>query len=169
MSSVVEKKRTIALNVCATLFVLCVSVEAQQPKKVTRIGWLSEAYVRSQASPRNDAFLQGLQDLGYQEGKNMLIEHRSAGGKDERLARLAAELVRLNVDLIVALEPPAARAAKNATQTIPIVMRSTDDPVRAGLVASLATRRKYYWRDERRDGTHRQETGVIQRDRSQEY
>jgi putative ABC transport system substrate-binding protein len=138
MSSVVEKKRTIALNVCATLFLLCLSVEAQQPKKVTRIGWLSEAYVRSQASPRNDAFLQGLQDLGYQEGKNMLIEHRSAGGKDERLARLAAELVRLNVDLIVALEPPAARAAKNATQTIPIVMRSTDDPVRAGLVASLA-------------------------------
>jgi putative ABC transport system substrate-binding protein len=99
---------------------------------------LSEAYVRSHVSARNEAFLRGLADLGYKEGHNIVIEHRSAEGKNDRLEALAAELVQLKVDIIVALEPPSARAAKKATQVIPIVMRSTDDPVRAGFVASLA-------------------------------
>ena len=132
------KKIHFCVALGTVFFALCLSAEAQQPKKVPRIGWLSEAYVRSQSSPRNDAFLQGLRDLGYIEGQNIVIEHRSAEGKDNLLPDLAAELVRLKVELIVALEPPSTRAAKSATDTIPIVMRSTADPVRTGLVASLA-------------------------------
>ena len=133
-----KKYKLFRIALCAVLLALSFDAQAQQTKKAARIGWLSEAYVRSQPSHRNDAFLQGLRDLGYIEGQNMTIEHRSAQGKDERLPELAAELVRLKVELIVALEPPSARASKSATDTIPIVMRSTDDPVRTGLVASLA-------------------------------
>ena len=134
-----DNLKFLGLSVIAFVLVTAGAVaQAQQPKKVPRIGWLSEAYVRSQPSPRNDAFLQGLRDLGYIEGQNVVIEHRSARGKDERLPDLAAELVRLKVELIVALEPPSTRAAKSATDTIPIVMRSTDDPVRTGLITSLA-------------------------------
>lgn len=106
---------------------------AQQPAKVPRIGLLVDG-----ASPRVEAFRQGLRELGYVEGQNALIEYRSAAEKGDRLADLAADLVRLRVDVIVAPDPPAARAAKNATRTIPIVMRSSGDPVEAGLVASLA-------------------------------
>jgi putative ABC transport system substrate-binding protein len=84
------------------------------------------------------AFRQGLALLGYVDCKNIVIEHRQAEGKLDRLPELAAELVALKVDIIVALNPPSALAAKNATKTIPIVMRSTDDPVTAGLVESLA-------------------------------
>ncbi len=109
--------------------------EAQQAKKVPRIGWLS---VTSGRTPRHDAFRQGLRELGYVEGQNIAIESRFAEQKEDRLAEFAAELVRLKVDVIVALEPPAIRAAKKATGTIPIVMRSTDDPVDTGLIASLA-------------------------------
>src|SRR5258706_10097282 len=85
-----------------------------------------------------NAFRQGLAALGYVESKNITIEYRYAEGKLDRLPALAAELVGLKVDVIVALSPPSAHAAKNATKTIPIVMRSTDDPVRTGLIASLA-------------------------------
>ncbi len=110
--------------------------QAQQPKNVPRIGYLQ---LDSQRGPRDEAFLQGLRDLGYFEGKNISIEYRGdPQRREEQLPGLAAELVRLKVDVIVALVPPAARAAKNATKTIPIVMRSTDDPVEAGYVASLA-------------------------------
>ncbi|MBI2154302.1 MAG: ABC transporter substrate-binding protein [Candidatus Rokubacteria bacterium] len=108
--------------------------EAQQPAKVPRIGFLTTG---ASALPR-ETFRQGLRDLGYVEGQHVTIERRSAAGKPERLPELAAEVVRLKVDVIVALDPPAASAAQKATGTIPIVMRSTDDPVRAGLVASLA-------------------------------
>ena len=119
----------------AMLFALWESAEAQQPKPLPRIGVLA---INSFPSYDIDAFKQGLISRGYVEGKNILIEYRSAEGKIERLAGLAAELVNLKVDIIVTLNPRSAHAAKNATKTIPIVMRSTDDPVATGLVASLA-------------------------------
>ncbi len=118
----------------ATAILACVHLaEAQQPKKVPRIGWLMV-----NTSPRSEAFRQGLRDLGYIEGQNIVIEMRNVESKVDLLADLAVELVQLKVDLIVALEPPAVRAAQRATKTIPIVMRSTDDPVEAGFVTSLA-------------------------------
>lgn len=94
--------------------------------------------MQQQAFARHEALRAGLRDLGYVEGKNLVIEHRFAEGKLDRLPALAAELVQLNVDLVLALEPPAVEAARKATRTIPIVMRSTDDPVERGWVASLA-------------------------------
>ena len=116
---------------CALLLALCSSAGAQQLAKVPRIGFLS-------ASTLTDpAFLGGLRDLGYVEGKNIVIEHRYAEGKLDRLPELAVELVRLKVDLIVAQGTPAGLAAKKATSTISIVATS-GDPVGSGLVASLA-------------------------------
>jgi len=114
------------------VLVLGFSAEAQQPKKVPRIGFLSAAPVIDRA------FLEGLQELGYVDKKTMLIEHRSAEGKLDKLSDLAADLVRLKVDVIVTQGTPAAQAAKKATSTIPIVMATTGDAVGAGLVASLA-------------------------------
>jgi ABC-type uncharacterized transport system substrate-binding protein len=108
-------------------------VGAQQPKKIPRIGYLTGV-----GSAPNKGFLQGLGDLGYVEGKNILIEFRTTGGKSERLPELAAELVRMKVDVIVADTAGEVTAAKNATATIPIVMRSVTDPIALGLVASLA-------------------------------
>jgi putative ABC transport system substrate-binding protein len=111
-------------------------VEAQQTRKVHRIGFLS-AGSESSMSARTEAFLQGLQTLGYVEGKNILIEYRAAEGKYDRLPDLVAELIRLKVDVIVATSTLAARPAKAATKTIPIVVLS-GDPVGTGLVVSLA-------------------------------
>src|SRR3989338_3545274 len=109
---------------------------AQQPGKMPRIGYLA---IGSEVGQVSEAFLQGLRDLGYVEGKNIIIEYRGdPQRREERLPELAADLVRLKVDVIVALSPPAARAAKNATKTIPIVIRSTGDPVQGGFVSSLA-------------------------------
>jgi putative tryptophan/tyrosine transport system substrate-binding protein len=107
--------------------------DAQQPKKIPRIGYLTGVGLGP-----NEAFLQGLRDLGYVEGKNILIEFRTTGGKFERLPELAAELVRLKVDVIVADTAGEVTAAKSATATIPIVMRGVADPIALGLVASLA-------------------------------
>ncbi|MBI3001524.1 MAG: ABC transporter substrate-binding protein [Deltaproteobacteria bacterium] len=109
---------------------------AQQPGKMPRIGYLE---IGSKLGHVSEAFLQGLRDLGYVEGKNIIIEYRGdPQRREDRLPELAADLVRLKVDVIVALDPPAAHAAQNATKTIPIVIRSTADPVRAGFVSSLA-------------------------------
>jgi putative ABC transport system substrate-binding protein len=111
-------------------------VKAQQTKAIPRIGYLS---IGSKLGPRSNAFFQGLRELGYVEGQNILIEHRGdPQRRRERLPQLAQELVQLHVDIIVALDPPSAKAAIAATQTIPIVMRSTNDPVAIGFVASLA-------------------------------
>jgi len=110
---------------------------AQQPGRVPRIGWLGGP-TRESAQPFVRAFQQGLRDLGWVEGQNIAIEWRFAGGRAERLPDLAAELVRLRVDLIVVPSAPPALAAKNATKTIPLVTVGSGDPVGLGLVASLA-------------------------------
>jgi putative tryptophan/tyrosine transport system substrate-binding protein len=127
------KKKITGLALSALLFALCLSAEAQQPTKILWIGYLTG----SGSSP-NPAFVQGLRDLGYVEGKNIGFVFRTAEGKRERYSDLAAELVRLKVDIIVVDVTGAALAAKKATSTIPIVMTSITDPVGTGLVASLA-------------------------------
>ena len=124
------------LFVVVTLAVAVIA-QAQQPKRVPRIGFLSG--VSPSTNPaRPEAFRQGLRELGYVEGKNIVIEYRFAEGKIDRLRELAAELVNLKVDVIVTAAPPPTRAAKQATVTIPIVMLFDDDPVGSGFVASLA-------------------------------
>ena len=125
------------VSLCGVLIALCGSAEAQQPKNVPRIGFLS-AVSPSTISARLDAFRQELRELGFVEGKNIVIEWRSAEGKSDRLPGLAAELVRLKVDLVVSGGVATTRAAKQATVTIPIVMASDDDPVGSGFAASLA-------------------------------
>ncbi len=111
--------------------------EAQQPTKVPRIGFQSASFPSAIAA-RIEAFRQGLRELGYVEGKNIVIEYRYAEGKLDRLPALAAELVRLKVDVIVTAAPSSTRAVKEATTTIPIVMAQDGDPVGNGFVASLA-------------------------------
>ena len=110
---------------------------AQQPAKVPRIGFLL-AVSPSAAAARTEGFRQGLRDLGYVEGKNIVIESRYAEERLDRLPALAAELVRLKVDIIVTAGGQATRAAKQATPTIPVVMTNDSDPVGSGFVASLA-------------------------------
>jgi len=116
------------------LVVFCLPTEAQQAKTVPRIGVLNA----TNAPFQREALLQGLREFGYAEGKNIIIEYRSADGQIDRLPALAANLVRLKVDIIVAVNTPAAEAAKRATTTIPIVMAGGSDPVATGLVASFA-------------------------------
>jgi len=112
-------------------------VEAQQPTKVPRIGWLSGGSPTT-SSARYEAFRQGLGELGYVEGRNIVIEWRLWEGKRDRQRALAAELVRLKVDVIVAAGAGDVRAVKEATARIPIVMVLGGDPVGSGFVASLA-------------------------------
>jgi len=131
------KKAAVPILVAVILLTVAVLTEAQQPTKVPRIGFLI-ASSRAVNAAREEAFLQGLRDLGYLEGKNIVIEWRSAEGKLDRLPALAAELVRLKVDVIVTAGPADTRAAKEATSTIPIVMTFDNDPVANGFVASLA-------------------------------
>ena len=121
----------------ALLLALCIPAEAQQPKKIPRIGVLFPGFP-STDSFRSEALLEGLQDLGYVDGKTIKIEWRWAEGRVEKLPDLATELVRLNLDLIVVNGTPAVKALKNATRTIPVVMAPVGDPVGIGLVESLA-------------------------------
>src|SRR5713101_6848653 len=129
--------RLIGLAVVLGLSLLApLAAEAQQAGKIARIGYLSSDLA---ASPDlREAFLQGLRDLGYVEGRNVMIEYRNAEGKLERLPALAAELVALKVDVILAGGTPQALAAKQATRTLPIVFAVAADPVTSGLVTSLA-------------------------------
>ena len=131
------KKKITVLTLCAMLFALCSSADAQQTGKILRIGFLDKALLPV-CAVLLEAFRQELSKLGWIEGKNITIEYRFAEQKAERLPELAADLVRLKVDLIVASGGPPALAAKKATTTIPIVMTNAGDPVGAGLVASLA-------------------------------
>jgi putative ABC transport system substrate-binding protein len=118
-----------------TVLLITGLVEAQQTRKVPRIAYLSSSSI---ISSNTEAFQQGLRDPGYIEGKNIVIEWRFADGNRDRLRALAAELVRLKVDVIVASGGGDTRAAKEVTSTIPIVMAQTDDPVASGFVVSLA-------------------------------
>jgi putative ABC transport system substrate-binding protein len=130
------RKTVISFALTALLYALCASAEAQQPVKVTRIGYLAPSI---SASPSLfEAFQQGLRELGYVEGKNIIIEWRANEGKVGRNPGLAAELVRLKVDVIVAVGSSEISAAKEATAAIPIVMVRGGDPVGSGFVASLA-------------------------------
>jgi putative ABC transport system substrate-binding protein len=132
-------KRAAVPSILVAVVLLAVGViaEAQQASKVPRLGFLSGVLPSTNAT-RVEAFRQGLRELGYVEGRNIVIEYRYAEAKLDRLPALAAELVRLKVDVIVSAAPPGTRAAKQATATIPIVMAFDDDPVGSGFVASLA-------------------------------
>src|SRR5262245_40468707 len=132
------KKNILVFATCAMLFALCSPVEAQQAAKVPQVGFLITSSP-SAIAPRMDVFREGLRELGYEEGKNIVIMPRYAEGKLDRLSELAADLVRLNVDVIVTSGPTATRPAKEATSTIPIIMTFDDDPVGSGFVASLAS------------------------------
>jgi putative ABC transport system substrate-binding protein len=131
------KKKIMVFTFCVMLFALCLPVQAQQSGKVHRIGLLASGSPSSDAT-RIEAFRQGLRDLGYVEGQNILIEYRYAEGKADPFAHLATELVRLKVSIIFTSSTPGVLAAKRASSTIPIVFGAINDPVAAGLVASLA-------------------------------
>jgi putative tryptophan/tyrosine transport system substrate-binding protein len=129
--------KIVFLALSATLFALCLPAQAQQPAKVPRIGYLTGASLSSIVN-RIEPFRQGLRDLGYAEGKNIVIEWCGANGNRDRQRALATELVRLKVDVIVTAGPGGTVAAKEATSTIPIVMTQDPDPVGTGFIASLA-------------------------------
>ena len=136
MGESVVSKNLIRLALCALVFSLSVPAEAQQPKKVHRIGYLTTASAASNLNIRG-GFLDGLRQLGYVEGQNIIIEYRYADGRNERLPKLAADLVALKVEVIVAVGTQANIAAKNATRTIPIVIASSSDPLGKGLAETL--------------------------------
>ena len=131
-----ERRRFIEV-IAGGLLAAPLAAEGQQAGKVYRIGVLETAPMVLNAA-NLDAFRQGLRELGYVEGQNLVIEYRSADGRADRFPDLANELVRLKVDLIVARGTPAVTAAKNATRTIPIVMTASGDPVGRGVVSGLA-------------------------------
>jgi putative tryptophan/tyrosine transport system substrate-binding protein len=136
-------QKILCIALCALLFAVSSIAEAQQ-EKVHRIGLLAAGEYSAVAS-RIDAFRQGLRERGYEEGKNILIEYRYGEGKLDRTQALAAELIRLKVDVIVTAGPTDTRVAKQATTTVPIVMAQDSDPVGSGLIASLARPgRKHY-------------------------
>jgi putative ABC transport system substrate-binding protein len=130
--------RSSAVLVLTILLAICPSAKAQRPKKIPRIGYLSGAGDPSNPGPNVEAFRRGLQELGYIEGKNILVEYRYIEGKRDRVPSLVAELVQLKVDVLVSPNLPSIRAAKQATKTIPIVMVINWDPVATeGLIDSL--------------------------------
>ena len=130
-------KTSFGFTLCAMFLALSVPVQAQQAGKIYRIGYLSARWAEEQKGLLA-AFQQGLRELGYVEGKNIVIEQRYAKGKRDRLPALAAELVRLKVDIIVTHGGRGVRTVKKASSTIPIVMTYQADPVGTGLIASLA-------------------------------
>jgi putative ABC transport system substrate-binding protein len=131
-------KKKAVLTFSAMLFALSAVTEAQQAKKIPRVGYLATGGDPSSPSPFVEAFRQGLRDHGYVEGKNILVEYRYAEGKLDRAPGLVVELVQLKVDVLVLGALTAIRAAKQVTSTIPIVMMLSADPVATGIVHSLA-------------------------------
>jgi putative tryptophan/tyrosine transport system substrate-binding protein len=136
LKSRIQNRKWLGIVAIGFAFSMCGAVAHAQPK-VVRIGFLGPTSAASNTG-RMEALRAGLRDLGYLEGKNLVIESRWAEGKFDRLPELAAELVRLNVDVILTAGTPGIRAAKNATTTIPVVMVTSGDPVAFGFVASLA-------------------------------
>src|SRR5437867_9426269 len=128
-------RRALIFSVASALIAASLNAGAQRMEKVAHIGMLCT--VRCEG-PAMDALRDGLRSAGWVEGGNLQIEYRAAGGQTDRLPALAQELVALKPDLIVASSPQASRAVKNATSTIPIVFIAVADPVRVGLVESLA-------------------------------
>jgi putative ABC transport system substrate-binding protein len=136
--SKIQNRKLVGIVAIGVTFAMCVAVaQAQHPTKIPRIGYLN-AVSPSAVSDRIEALRRGLRELGYVEGKNIVIESRYAEGKLDRLPALAAELVRLKVDVIVTSGPLPTRVTKEATTTIPVVMAQDSDPVGNGFVASLA-------------------------------
>jgi putative ABC transport system substrate-binding protein len=131
-------KKIILLALCSLLLAPCSAVEAQQPGKVPRIGYVSGSGDAKTPGPLVQGFRQGLRDLGYIEGKNILVEYRYVDEGLDRIPGLVTELVQLKVDVLVATATQAIRAAKQATKTIPVVIASPTDPVAAGFIDSLA-------------------------------
>ncbi len=133
-------KNAAASSILCAMMLLAVAViaEAQQPKKIPRIGYVSGTGNATDQGPYVEALREGLRELGHIEGKTFVIEYRGAEGQIERVPSLIEELVKLKVDLLLAPTPIAIRAAKQATTTIPIVMVSGSDPVASGMVESLA-------------------------------
>jgi putative ABC transport system substrate-binding protein len=136
--SKIQNRKLVGVVAIALTFAMCgEAAMAQRPAKIPRIGFLASGSTTTDA-PRVEAFRQGLRDLGYVEGQNIVIEYRYGEGKTERFPDLATELAQLKVDAIVTGGATATRAAKNTTTLIPIVMSNVTDPVELGLVASLA-------------------------------
>jgi putative ABC transport system substrate-binding protein len=133
-----ESSKHLCFTLCILFLAFSVPVNAQEPTKIARVGFLSSTGDVRNPGPSVEAFRQGLRNLGYVEQKNILVEYRYAEGKQERLPELVAELVNLEVDVLVLTALTAVRAAKEATKTIPIVMVILSDPVTTGLVESLA-------------------------------
>jgi putative ABC transport system substrate-binding protein len=132
------KRKITEFTLGALLLALSFPAQAQQPAKIPRIGFQASSGDPSSPGPQVEAFRRGLRDLGYTEGKNILVEYRYIEGKLDRVPSLVAELVQLKVDVLLLVTPSAILAAKQATKTIPIVMVTTQDPVAAGIVDSLA-------------------------------
>src|SRR5882724_10138449 len=137
MMCAMKKAAVLSILVALVLLAVAVMAHAEQPARVPRIGFLFVSSLSSN-SARMEAFRQGLHELGYVEGKNIVIEWRSAEEKSDRLPALAAELVRLKIDVFVTAGPAATRPVEEATVTIPIIMAQDTDPVGNGFVASLA-------------------------------
>jgi len=136
--SILDARVWIWPTLALTVLVPALRAGAQQPAKMARIGYLSAATPTPEALHHLEAFRQGLRELGYVEGKSIAVEYRWAHGRFDRLPDLAAELVRVKVDVIVATVTAASLAARDATRTIPVVMVAVSDPVGSGLVDSLA-------------------------------
>ena len=137
-SGLITQHSVLVVALCAMLFALCSYTDAQQPKQVHRIGFVGASGTTNNPRSNFNVFQQGLRDLGYVEGKNILVEYRNAKGKLDSIPILVDELVQLKIDVLVTTNPIAIRTAKQATKTIPIVIISSADPVAAGIVDSLA-------------------------------
>jgi putative ABC transport system substrate-binding protein len=131
-------KKKIFVFVFSILILVSPHRAEAQPAKVPRLGFVSATGDPNTPGPQVEGFRQGLRDLGYIEGKNIVVEYRNAAGKPDRTPSLVAELVQLKVEVLVTPYSAAIRAAKQATKTIPIVMVTNADPVAAGMVDSLA-------------------------------
>jgi putative tryptophan/tyrosine transport system substrate-binding protein len=132
------QKGIVGVALVAVICAVSVPADAQQPTRIPRIGYVSGSGNPQTPGYQVEAFKQGLRHLGYIEGKNILVEYRYIEGTSDRTSNLVTELVQLKVDVVVVTNPPAVRAAKQATKAIPIIMVTTEDPVTTGIVDSLA-------------------------------